>query len=57
MLARRCFSSASKSLVVLPSSGVPRRVIIPALWSIASESCVLPAPEFPTRTTFRIASV
>src|SRR5436190_14236498 len=50
----RLISSGSKSVVVVPSSTRPLRLITPAQCSSASVSVVLPAPPWPTRATFRI---
>ena|GEM_PF-5633546 len=50
-------SSASKSIVVLPSSTLPRRSMLLALNNIASASEVLPSPEWPIKAILRIISV
>ena len=50
----RLTSSGSKSVVVVPSSTRPRRLIAPAQNSSASASVVFPAPPWPTRATLRI---
>ena len=50
-------SCLSKSLIVLPSDGLPGRVVIPARYAIASASDVLPHPECPNSATLRILSV
>src|SRR6266550_4410831 len=50
----RLISSGSKSVVVVPSSTRPFRLITPAQCSSDSVSVVLPAPPWPTRATFRI---
>src|ERR1700690_4023122 len=50
----RCVSSGSKSVVVVPSSTRPRRLIAPELYRSASASVVLPDPPCPTRATLRI---
>src|SRR3954471_14190690 len=50
----RFTSSASKSVVVVPSSTRPCRLMAPAQNSRASASVVLPAPPCPTSATLRI---
>src|SRR2546422_704875 len=50
----RLTSSGSKSVVVLPSSTLPRRVMAPAVNSRASTREVLPTPPWPTTPTLRI---
>ena len=50
-------SSLSKSLTVFPSVTLPRRLVIPDKYAIASATVVLPAPPWPNRTTFLIRSV
>ena len=55
-LKPRFCSSGSQSLVVVPSSTLPRRVTSPAMKSIASESDVFPVPLWPIRATLRILS-
>ena len=52
-ICRFC-SSSSQSVVVVPASTVPRRLIAPAWKSIASTSEVLPVPRWPTTATLRI---
>ena len=53
----RRISSASKSVVVVPSSTRPRRSIAFAANSIASTSDVLPVPPCPHTATFRMRSL
>src|SRR5438067_10021349 len=50
----RLTSSGSKSVVVVPSSTRPTRLMAPAQCSSASVSVVFPAPPWPTRATLRI---
>src|SRR5271167_1777630 len=50
----RWVSSGSKSVVVVPSSTRPWRLIAPALNRSASANVVLPEPPCPTSATFRI---
>ena len=50
----RFTSSGSKSVVVVPSSTRPWRLMAPAQKSRASARLVLPAPPWPTRATLRI---
>src|SRR5437660_7187691 len=50
----RLTSSASKSVVVVPSSTRPWRGMAPAQKRRASASVVFPAPPWPTRATLRI---
>src|SRR5437762_10644953 len=50
----RLISSGSKSVVVVPSSTLPRRLTAPVVKSIDSTSDVFPTPPWPTTPTFRI---
>src|SRR5437762_9245185 len=50
----RLISSGSKSVVVVPSSTRPCRLIVPLQNSNASVSVVFPAPPWPTSATLRI---
>jgi len=50
-------ASASKSVVVLPASTLPRRLIAAAVKRSASARDVFPAPPCETRATLRICSV
>src|SRR5687767_13928828 len=50
-------SSGSQSVVVVPSSTLPRRVTAPAENSMASTRDVLPTPPCPTTPTLRILSI
>src|SRR5256886_8631324 len=50
----RLTSSASKSVVVVPSSTRPWRGMAPAQKRSASARVVFPAPPWPTRATLRI---
>src|SRR5687767_13992790 len=52
----RLTSSGSKSVVVLPSSTRPRRLIAPVHSSNDSVSVVFPEPPWPTSATLRIFS-
>ena len=51
----RAISSSSKSVTVVPSSTMPRRLTIFASNSIAETSCVLPEPLWPTMATLRMS--
>ena len=57
MEMRRAISSGSVSSVLLPSSTLPARVVVPDLVNNASASVVLPLPLWPNRTTLRMFSV
>ncbi len=57
MLIFRRISSSSKSVVVVPSSTRPSRVVAPAQNSRASVSVVLPAAPWATRAMLRIFAV
>src|SRR5438876_650138 len=53
----RLISSGSKSVVVVPSSTLPRRLTAPVVKSIDSTSDVFPTPPWPTTPTFRILPI
>ena len=53
----RSMASSSKSVTVVPSSTMPKRVTMPALNSMAEVSCVLPDPLCPTIATFLMLGV